>query len=169
MAFMQRSAIGDDRYPPRLPSPSHSSVVLNLAPGQIEILRRIDPACAAKLVGNASERGNVSALDLSAGARPLCLLLAAAAVQIRQGDALRREDSAANTVVIARAIGLKQTGVNLLRVDQNFGGARTLIRYAVVSVVLDRTTHTILLMRDLLPASVESDAAAIEYGNARIY
>ena len=32
---------------------SHASVVLELVPSQFEILRRLDPTCSAKLVGDA--------------------------------------------------------------------------------------------------------------------
>jgi hypothetical protein len=167
--LVSRDAIADGygRSPKR--SGSHESLVLEFVRPQLDVLRRIDPACVVKLVGDATERGNISGLDLSTEARPHCLLSSAESDQLREGEALRRDDPSNNTVAIVRVLPLKHEGVSLLRVDQNFGGALTLVRYVVVSVVLDRASRMLLLSRELLPASTASDAAAIEHSNARQY
>lgn len=157
-----------DLPPPTFPPPS-GVVLLKLLPSQLHVLRDLNPLCAAKLVGNAVERSNVAAVQLSATARPRCLLSKSEINKIRKGDTLRSEDRSTNAVIVLRVIALRQRGVNLLRVDQNYGGSGTVVRFVVVSVVRDRRSQVLLLVRELLPPSIASNGAARAYANERKY
>jgi hypothetical protein len=130
---------------------------------------RIDPDCAARLVGNAARSSDIAGLDVTSSHGSSCILSQAAANSIRRGEFLARENSSDNSIVLAKAIRLPNSSVALIKVEQNWGGSASVIRYAAVSVFVDRLGRQLLLTRELLPPSILSDDAAIRYVAGRRY
>jgi hypothetical protein len=114
------------------------------------------------MVGNAAENGNVIALNLSDTGTPRCLLTQAEADKIRKGESLVRGNSAENSYVSVRPLALPQSGQNLLRVDQNWGGSNTLVRYALVSVVGDSAGRHMLFLLKILSEKIKNDKDAVK-------
>jgi hypothetical protein len=141
----------------------------SIFPDQLEILSRLDPVCAAMTVGNAVQTGVVAAIDLSASAKPKCLMSAKEADAITKDGSLVQDNLAENTSTRLRVIPTTSRTADIIRVDQNWGGSTTLVRYAIVSIVRDNKRRMFLLVREVMPPTVASDSAAVRYVKIRGY
>jgi hypothetical protein len=134
---------------------------------QIWKMSRIDPLCDVQLVGDAASSGRTTAIRLTGDVEPKCVLSEQERTAIATGQVLTRTVSG-STISVA-IIPLRQRGVNLVRVDQNFGGSSTIRRYAAVSIVHGNLVRRMLYLHELLPATIQSDASARRHSNSKKY
>ena len=126
---------------------------LRYAPAQLKELQEIPSECYGFLAGNFAKPSPAAALVVAHNGTPGCDL---------------PPSSAAPTAVTFKVISLKPIGLNLVRVDQNFGGSSSLRRYLLVSVVTrslpaaggDPASEKDLMNRGSLPDTVTDDYAA---------
>jgi hypothetical protein len=130
------------------PAASGRGMHLKYATRQLERLGELPAPCFARLVGNAQSADVVTALALQ-----------------QSNDC---GGQAAGTTASVRVIPLKPAGMNLVRVEQNFGGSYTLVRYSIVSIVIQPTPSDsgvnetlILVRRALLPPEDLDQAVAV--------
>jgi hypothetical protein len=125
------------------------SVRLALASDQLRVLKTIGARCGRLLGGNAAVGPAVAGLLLP----------------LEVDTCPPISDASRETATIA-VVPLRARGVNLLRIEQNFGGTLNLVRYVVVTAVRGHEGRTLVFQRALLPADTQGDAQAKTRGNA---
>lgn len=123
-------------------------------------LQKIDPSCAARFVGNASESSHLIALDLPVQRLGGCVLSAEAATAMQQGNELVSVID--NVSIRVKVTSVKGHPFSAVRVSQNFGGSQSITRYFAAAVVKDKTRRKFIYSLKLLPASVKTDDQAHE-------
>jgi hypothetical protein len=91
-----------------------------------------------------------------------------------QGDVLIHINPTTQTSTTIKTILLTSKTVNILRVDQNWGGSRSHVRYALVTIAKISNKKLlpqklILFIHDLLPPTILSDTDAKKYAHSRGY
>lgn len=126
---------------------------LSYAPAQLKELQAIPSECYGFLAGNFSKPSPAAALVVARNGTSSCDL---------------PPSNAAPTSVSFKVIPLKPIGLNLVRIDQNFGGSSSLRRYLLISVVVrvlpaterQPTSEKDLINRGALPDTFTDDYAA---------
>lgn len=148
-----------------------------LADDQLDVLRRLDPVCAAQLVGDAANDSIISAINLEPEKQ--CDLRSNGREVMHEPDrGISFSDVSKNYSTKITVIALPPRGFNLIKVSQNFGGSQSIVRYAIVTALhgkwktaTKKTTKAIgpyILVNSVLPASIVDDKAAIEAGKLQI-
>jgi hypothetical protein len=121
----------------------------------MSLLKRIDYPCLQGIAGDWLKDGPYTAVILVENGRPRCI------------DG-KGPDPEAGSTVWGKAIALRRRGVNLIRVNQNFGGSGTLTTYGLVSVVRRRIAterEDVLLVHYVLPPGTIDDRSATALAN----
>jgi hypothetical protein len=146
----------------RLPRTKVWSFGLTLVPDQMSLLKRIDYRCLPDVFTNWAERhsGLYTAVILTHKGRPVCIDGAG-------------PDLKPNTRAWGKVIALRRRGMNLIRLDHNFGGSGTFTSFGLVSVVERRISapgapqsrQEILLLHYELPVPIDDDRSAAALAN----
>jgi len=99
------------------------AISMPYAQDQLGKLNKIAAPCLARLVGNVAGDDAITALALTGSDAMNCT----------------GPSPDPNGRAVAKVIALRPFGLNLVRIDQNFGGSFTLVRYVIVSVVVHQT------------------------------